>query len=97
MRELARRSDLAPTYVSNVLSGKQEPGAKFYIGVAKAFNLTLAQVKRLDQTGDIPSESAQIVSEISQLAQELPDEEKRLAYDFIKWRLQLSRERNPED
>lgn len=97
MRELARRGDLAATYVSNVLSGKQEPGPKFYMGVSKAFGLTMTQVERLAQAGEIPSKPAEIVNEITQLAQELPDEEKRLVYDFAKWRVEIIKHRKSNE
>lgn len=97
MRELSRRGDLSPSYVSDILAGRQEPGVKFYVGIAKAFGLTMTEVERLAQNGEIPSKPAEIVKEISQLAQELPDEEKRLVYDFAKWRVQIIKERKSNE
>lgn len=54
MREFCRRSGLSSGYASEVISGKVNPGPKFYQGVVKAFDLTLTQVERLDQEGIEP-------------------------------------------
>jgi len=56
VRELARRAEVSQSYTSRVLSGKQEPGAKFYRGIAKAFDLTMDQVERLDREGVEPDD-----------------------------------------
>jgi len=54
VRELARRAEVSQSYTSRVLSGKQEPGAKFYRGIAKAFDLAVSEVERLDREGVEP-------------------------------------------
>lgn len=54
MRELARRAGVSQATVSDVLSGKKNPGAKFYYGMAKAFNLPVAAIERLDMDGIDP-------------------------------------------
>jgi transcriptional regulator with XRE-family HTH domain len=41
MNELARRGNLTSSYVSMVLSGRSEPGPKFYLGVSKAFGIPI--------------------------------------------------------
>lgn len=37
--ELARQADLNNSFVSHVLSGRANPGPKFYQGMARAFDL----------------------------------------------------------
>ena len=53
--ELSRRGDLNQSYVSSVLSGKKQPGPKFYQGISKAFGVTLESVERLENSGVIPT------------------------------------------
>lgn len=53
---MARRGDLNSSYVSHVLSGKTEPGPKFYQGIAKAFDYPIETIERLDRDGTIPHE-----------------------------------------
>lgn len=54
MRELGRRSGLSGSFISRVLDQKNEPGDKFYRGIAKAFDLTADAVERLDRDGVQP-------------------------------------------
>lgn len=54
MRELARRGGISATQISQVLSGKEEPGAKFYQAMSRSFGVTLESVERLEQVGTIP-------------------------------------------
>jgi len=56
MRELARRAGLNQSYVSRVLSGRDNPGAKFYQGVAKAFDIPLSSIEILDKEGIVPDD-----------------------------------------
>lgn len=54
IRELSRRAEMGHSTISNVLSGRHEPGDKFYRGIAKAFDLTADAVERLDRDGVQP-------------------------------------------
>lgn len=54
IRELARRGGLSQGHISRVLSGENEPGAKFYVGMSKAFDLPLHAIELLDKSGDLP-------------------------------------------
>lgn len=56
IRELARRGDLTHSYVSAVIGGRSKPGAKFYVGMAKAFDLPVAVIEALDKEGIVPIE-----------------------------------------
>ena len=55
IRELARRGGLSNSYISQVLSGRAQPGAKFYQGMAKAFDLPISVIELLDREGTIPT------------------------------------------
>ena len=46
MRELARRAELAPTTISEVIAGKAKPGLEFCKGVARAFHVAPEDVLR---------------------------------------------------
>lgn len=88
LRELSRRSDLSDSYISNIMSGKREPGAKFYMGVAKAFDLDAAAIERLDREGIDPGnlaafDEAGLSAEIIRLVQALPPEEKREVLRYV--------------
>ena len=91
MNELARRSGLSSGYTSQVLSGKKDPGPKFYQGIAKAFNVTLESVEQLDQSGGqpiTPDEAA--LAELSQIAQKLPPADLREILEYARYRLDKS-------
>jgi len=47
IRELARRSDLSPSTVSEILNRNTQPGLKFYLGMSKAFKVPRQWVFRL--------------------------------------------------
>ena len=83
MRELARRGDLSATQVSDVLSGKVEPGAKFFQGMSKAFGVTLESVERLERVGTIPENRLNDpdLKDLMELAQKLnPDDLSEVLY-----------------
>jgi len=46
-RELARRANLAPTTVSEVIAGRTRPGLEFCKGIGKALDVPAADVLRL--------------------------------------------------
>ena len=77
MRELARRGDISSPYLSNVLSGKQEPGAKFFQGMSRAFGVTLESMERLEQVGTIPENRLNDpdLKDLIEIAQKLTDED----------------------
>lgn len=88
---LATRMGISQSYLSAVLSGSKKPGAKFYQGVARAFGLPLDAVERLDRAGQQPedSNSEDLLRDLLDLAQRLPDGERRLLLDFaifLLWR-----------
>lgn len=95
MSELARRGELNQSYVSSVLSGKSQPGSKFYVGISKAFEIPLDQIERLDREGIAPGQQVPD-SELAQLIGQLPDEEKQYLYEFAQWRLKVVKERKQD-
>jgi len=53
IRELARRSELAPTTINDVLSQQSNPGITFCLGIARAFREPPERVFRM--AGILPS------------------------------------------
>lgn len=92
MRELARRAGLSHPYISNVQSGKQEPGAKFYQGVARAFGVTPESLERLDSNGVTPEsrQSDPTYLTLMELAQKLTDEDLADVLDYAIYRFKRS-------
>ncbi|MCB9105851.1 MAG: helix-turn-helix transcriptional regulator [Anaerolineales bacterium] len=81
---LAKRMGISHSYLSNVLSGNKEPGSKFYLGVAKAFNLSVEAVERMDKLGQAPDEMSdeELIEELLTLARRLARPERRQLVDF---------------
>jgi len=81
---LANRMGISQSYLSHVLSGNKEPGAKFYRGLAKAFNMSIEAVERLDKLGEAPDEMSdqQMINELVTLARRLQEPERRQLIDF---------------
>ena len=77
MRELSRRGDISATAISDVLSKKREPGAKFFQAMSKAFGVTLDSVERLEQAGTIPQNRLNDpdLKDLIEIAQKLTDED----------------------
>lgn len=77
MRELARRGEISITSVSQVLSGKAEPGAKFFQAMSKAFGVTLESVERLEGVGTLPQNRLNDpdLKDLMELAQKLSQED----------------------
>ncbi len=82
--ELARRSDLSVGYTSRVISGQQKPGAKFYQGVAKAFDLTLEAIERLDREGIDPvsPDDPHTLDSILEIIKKMTPEQRRKVLEY---------------
>lgn len=93
MRELGRRADLSPSYISAVLSGKQKPGAKFYQGIASALDMTAEGIERLDQEGQVPESRKNDPDylELLGIAQKLTSEDLKEVLDYAIYRLRKSK------
>lgn len=88
---LAERMGISQPYLSEVLSNKKKPGAKFFLGVARAFGLSVDAVKAIDRTGQLPEDLSGegLLKELLELAKQLPDSERRILLDFaifLLWR-----------
>lgn len=88
LRELGRRANLSHSYLSKIMNDEMEPGAKFYMGVARAFDLDAAAIERLDREGIDPGDLAAfddegLGAEIIRLVQALPPEEKREVLRYV--------------
>ncbi len=91
--ELARRGRLNQSYVSAVLSGRKEPGPKFYQGMSRAFGVTLESVERLETDGVIPESRMDDPAylELMEVAQSLTDSDLQEVLHYASYRLWLSK------
>jgi len=93
IRELSRRGEFSQSYISAVLSGKQDPGPKSYQGISKAFGITLESVERLDNEGEVPESRLNdpALKELLELAQSLPLSDLQEVLDYASYRLKKSK------
>jgi transcriptional regulator with XRE-family HTH domain len=93
MRELARRASIDPSTISKVLSGEENPGPKFYQGVARAFGVTLESVERLDRDGIIPRNRIDDpdYKDLMEIAQNLTDDDLHEVLDYATYKLKKSK------
>lgn len=94
MRELARRGDLSAASVSKVLSGKQNPGSDFFVGISRAFGVTLESVERLEQVGTIPENRLNDpeLKDLIELAQKLSPDDLLEVLDYASYRYHRSKQ-----
>ena len=93
MRELGRRAGISHTQISDVLSRKEEPGPKFYQGIAKAFGVPLESVEQLDENGEIPQSRLDHpkFKELVEVGQKLTLEDLQEVLDYAIYRLRKSK------
>ena len=87
LRELARRSDLAVTYISNILNNRQEPGAKFFQGVSKALGVSTRSLEKLNQDGSIPPGEDITLRELWEMVEELSPEDRQDIMAYVSYRI----------
>jgi transcriptional regulator with XRE-family HTH domain len=87
IRKLAERMGMSNSHISQILSGRAEPGIKFYLKVAEAFNERPEKIFRLagilPATGD---EDEATIAEIATMLQDLPPSERREVLDYARYR-----------
>lgn len=88
MREFARRGDISATAISDILSQKRDPGAKFFQAAAKAFGVTLESVERLEQAGTIPENRLNDpdLKDLMELAQKLSADDLSEVLYYVTYR-----------
>ena len=90
--ELGRRAGLSQVQVSGVIAGQRSPGCDFCIKVAQALGespvlvLVMAGILPPQETND---DSA--ISELIELARNLPPDERQQALDYIRFLYQKRR------
>jgi len=86
--ELARRSGLVPSTISQVISGSRRPGPDFCVGVAKALNKPPEVIFRV--AGILPqlpgAEDDITLREIMDTAKRLTPERRRALLKYVLWR-----------
>jgi transcriptional regulator with XRE-family HTH domain len=90
--EIARRSRLSQTQISNVILGNRKPGAVFCIKVANGLDLPPVAVLKL--AGILPPDSQDAppiefenvtLAELNTIAAELPPDKQKQVLDFAKF------------
>lgn len=87
LRELARRSDVAVTYISNILNGRQEPGAKFFQGVSRALGISTRALERLNEDGVLPPGEDITLRELWEMVEELSPEDRKEIISYASYRI----------
>lgn len=88
--QLAQRAGLSGGYIRNVLSGRRQPGAKFYRGIAKAFDVTMDQIELLDQEGIEPGDIEALgdpmtLKEAYQIMSRLTSDQQKEALRYLRY------------
>ena len=92
--ELARQADLNNSFVSHVLSGRANPGPKFYQGMARAFDLPISIIEQLDKEGVVPDDEQRLsISEWTLLLKQLTPAQR---FELLKYGFELLRG-SPDD
>ena len=86
--ELARRSGLSRTAISDVISGKANPGDVLCRAIAKAMQLPADDVFQIAGILPMKPNADQTVSEITHIYHELTDENRDDLLDYARLRLQ---------
>ena len=87
MSEMGRRAGLSHATISNVLSGKTNPGFEFCIGIAKALGMPPEVVMR--KAGLMPPRpddvgAGEFIAEIAAILRNLPVADREIIYETAK-------------
>ena len=89
-RELARRSGLSPTSISEVMAGKRGPGKKFCGAVAKALQVPPERI--LQEAGIIePPPDTWLFNELVNVAKSLSEQNQRKLLEYAQFLLQTEK------
>lgn len=85
--ELGRRAGISQTAISNVISGKRNPGADFCVKIAQALNEAPEKVLRLAEV--LPSQTADdpILRELHDLVENVPPDRREEALRYLRFLL----------
>jgi transcriptional regulator with XRE-family HTH domain len=88
VRELAREAGLTAAQVSDVLHGKSRPGIRFYMGMWRAFHVSIDYLLQL--AGELPPgpEENPTLMEIMEIARRLPPDLQEDLRRYSEWRSQ---------
>jgi transcriptional regulator with XRE-family HTH domain len=86
VRELAREAGLTAAQVSEVLAGKSRPGIRFYVGMWRAFHVSIDYLLQL--AGELPPgpEENPTLMEIMEIARRLPPGLQEDLRRYSEWR-----------
>lgn len=101
LRELGRRSDLSHSTISNILSGVQNPGLEFCLGIAKAFRIPAEMV--MHRAGLLPPYPDKedvgrcaFIDEVTDILRNLNLDDRELVYDFARMRYERAQEQRAQ-
>lgn len=97
--ELARRSGLNSGTISNVLNGKREAGAKFYLAMGRAFDVSPEAIERLDREGVDPDNIEDLdadftLRELIEISRQLTNKQR---FEALKYLIYLRRTGGDDD
>ncbi|MFN8489877.1 MAG: helix-turn-helix transcriptional regulator [Caldilineaceae bacterium] len=89
-RELARRANLSPTSISEVMASKRGPGKRFCQAVAKALQVP---PERIFQAAGIidPPPTTQLFTELTTIAKSLNEQNQKKLIEYAQFLLQTER------
>ena len=86
-RELARRSGLSPTSISEVMSGKRGPGKRFCRAIANALQVPTERI--FQEAGIItPPPDTSLFNELINVAKNLSEENQQKLVEYAQFLLQ---------
>ena len=86
-RELARRADLSPTSISEVMAGKRGPGRRFCQAVAKALQVPPERI--LQAAGIIdPTPTTALFTELTNIAKSLNQQNQKKLVEYAQFLMQ---------
>src|SRR5438477_2660380 len=89
-RELARRADLSPTSISEVIAGKRGPGKRFCQAVAKALQVPPERIFQAAGIIEAPPTTA-LFTELINLAKSLNEQNQKKLIEYAQFLLQTER------
>lgn len=89
-RELARRAELSPTSISEVLSGRRGPGRRFCQAVAQALQVPPERILQAAGILDAPPDTA-LFSELTNIAKRLSEPNQKKLVEYAQFLMQTER------
>ena len=93
--EAARRGNISSSMFDKVINGYARPGIKFLEGIAKAFDLSLAEV--INYSNNNRNEKSNLLEKIDQIVNTLSKDEQENIFEYARMRQRLAEERGKNE